>query len=118
MYSEFITLITYNFPLEMFMVVGMVRRKDLNQAFRHNRQVAPRAPTNWILLWARRRKTMSLHHVKWMNARLQGLLVFEVSRLSLKLELILSLKGAALIICQTAEVEFRFFRNPFWTVDV
>lgn len=26
--SEFITRITYNFPLEMFMVVGMVRRKD------------------------------------------------------------------------------------------
>lgn len=47
MYSEFITRITYNFSLEMFMVVGMVGRKDRcsventaspNQAFRHNRQ--------------------------------------------------------------------------------
>lgn len=43
---------------------------------------------------------MSLHHMKWMNARLQGLLVFEVSRLGLKSEIILSLKGTALIICQ------------------
>ena len=86
-----------------------------NQAFRHNQQAAP---TNWILLCARRRKTMSLHHVKWMNVRLQGLLVFEVSRLSLKSEIILSLKGTALIICQTAKVEFCFLRNPFWTVDV
>jgi len=67
-----------------------------NQAFRYNRQAAPRAPTNWILLCAHRRKTMSLHYVKWMNARLQGLLVFEVSRLSFKSEIILSLKGNGL----------------------
>jgi hypothetical protein len=94
------------------MVVGMVRRKDPSDT-----------TGRWLrgllrIGWARRCKTMSLHHVKWMNARLQGLLVFEVSRLSLKLEIILGLKGMALIICQTAEVEFRFLRNPFWTVDV
>lgn len=142
MYSEFITRITYNFPLETFMVVGMgfwkikgllVGRKDEanKEDIRWKIPLSLIRPCNTgrrlrgllrigFSYVPHRRKTMNLHHVCKVDECATSRTT-RIQSLSSKLQIrnyIEFKKGTALIVCQTAEIELCFLRNPFWTVDV